>query len=478
MRPSSSPSDRPDSSDVGLFDSLLAAGGVRAAVDDHAWIRAMLDVQAALARAQARIGAVPADAAAAITAACREHRFDPVVIGAEATAAGNPVVPLVAALRRAVGTSAASHVHAGATSQDILDSATMLVAGRALEPLRQDINRAAAAAARLAHAHADTLMPARTLLQQALPTTFGLVAAGWLVALDATAGRLATIRDRVLAVQLGGAAGTLAAFGPDGLRLVQLVATELGLTAPTLPWHTDRTRIAELAGALGSTAGSTAKIARDVTLYTQTEVGELAEGRPGGSSTLPHKRNPIAAITALACASQAPGLVATLLASMAQEHQRAAGAWHAEWRALRALLESTGSAAYWLRTCLDEVRVNAVRMRTNLDLTGGVLLAEQVTGALVERLGRHQAHEIVRRAADDGHDGDRHDGDRHDDDEPAGSFGLADRLAADPQVNAVLSRADIDRLLDPAGYLGAHRELIDRALRAHHGRLLTEGSTD
>lgn len=457
MKPFSSPSE-PDTGPAeagpgGLFDALLAAGAVRAAVDDQAWLRAMLDVEAALARAQAALGTVPAAAAEAITATAREHRFDLAGIGAGATGAGNPVVPLVTALRAAVGPDSGRYVHAGATSQDILDTAAMLVVRRALAPLRDDVTRAAAAAARLTETHRDTLLPARTLLQQALPTTFGLVTAGWLTALDTAADALTTAGDRVPAVQLGGAAGTLAAFGPTGPALVGQFAAELGLTAPVLPWHTDRSRLAELAGVLGGTAGSISKIARDVTLHAQTEIAEVVEEQPGGSSTLPHKRNPVAAVTALACAAQAPGLVATLLASMTQEHQRAAGAWHAEWRPLRSLLESVGSAAYWLRRCLEGLRVDAVRMRANLDATGGALLAERVSGALAGQLGRQRANEIVKAAVTDGP-----------------GTGLAERLAADPQVGAVLDRARLDELLDPAGYLGAYDELIDRALRAHHRR--------
>ncbi|MDG4767150.1 3-carboxy-cis,cis-muconate cycloisomerase [Solwaraspora sp. WMMD406] len=455
---------------TGLFDDLLAAGPVRAAVDDRAWLRALLDVEAALARAQARLGTVPQRAAETISRVCREHAFDPATIGAGATDAGNPVVPLVAALRATVGPDHARYVHAGATSQDVLDSAAMLVARRALGPLRDDVERAATAAARLAETHRDTLLPARTLLQQALPTSFGLIAAGWLSALDAATDRLTLVDGQALAVQLGGAAGTLAAFGDDGPRLVELFAADLGLAAPSLPWHTDRTRLADLAGALGTTAGSLGKIARDVTLHAQTEVGELAEERPGGSSTLPHKRNPIAAVTVIACASQAPGLVATLLASMTQEHQRAAGAWHAEWRPLRALLESVGSAAYWLRVCLDGLRVDAVRMRSNLDLTGGALLAERVSALLTQRLGRQQAHEIVARAT------------RH----SASGAELADRLAAElagpsrvaaapgraaePPSAPAPDRAELTELLDPAGYLGAADQLVDRALHEHAAR--------
>ncbi|SDY53223.1 3-carboxy-cis,cis-muconate cycloisomerase [Micromonospora pattaloongensis] len=443
----------------GLFDGVLAAGPVRAAVDDRAWLQALLDVEAALARAQAAAGMIPAGSAATIADACRAERFDVARLGTDAAAGGNPVIPLVRALRAAVDPDTARHVHAGATSQDIMDSAAMLVARRALAALTPDLVAAADAAARLAAAHRDTPMAARTLLQQALPTTFGLVAAGWLTALDDAVDRLDRIRDERLAVQLGGAAGTLAALDGHGPTVVGLLAAELGLAEPTLPWHTDRSRIAELAGALGAAAGTLGKIARDVTLLAQTEVGELVEGRPGGSSTLPHKRNPVAAVAAVAAATQAPGLVATLLGAMIQEHQRAAGAWHAEWRPLRALFESVGSAAHWLRVCLTQVRVDADRMRSNLDATGGALLAERVSGALAGTIGRGSANELVAaavaRAAEQ-------------------AAPLAAQLAAEPRIAAALSRQQIESLLEPAGYLGSAPALTDRALARHASR--TEGA--
>ncbi|GLI01672.1 3-carboxy-cis,cis-muconate cycloisomerase [Phytohabitans aurantiacus] len=372
-----------------LFGGVLAAGAVRETVADAAWLQAMLDVEAALARACD----APADVAAEISGACRAERFDIAELGAAAAGAGNPVIPLVRALRSAVSLAAAEYVHKGATSQDILDSAAMLVAHRALGPLLDDLMGAAEAAARLAEAHRATPVAARTLLQQALPTTFGLVAAGWLTALDQAIDRLAEVRSHRLAAQLGGAAGTLSALAPS---TVGRLAAELGLTEPILPWHTDRTRVADLAGALGTAAGVVGKAARDIVLYAQTEVGEVSEGRPGGSSAMPHKRNPVAAVSASACAAQAPGLVATLLGAMAQEHQRAAGGWHAEWRPLRTLLLSTGSAAYWLRECLTNLRVDPDRMRANLSLTGDAMMAERVAATLAPSLGVDAAHDKVR----------------------------------------------------------------------------------
>jgi 3-carboxy-cis,cis-muconate cycloisomerase len=351
---------------VGLFDEILARGPVRTAVGDRAWLAALLDVEAALARAQAALGLVSAEAAAAIVAACDPNGYDISALARAAASSGNPVLPLVHALREAVGPVAARSVHKGATSQDVLDTAAMLVAQRALGPLLADLSGAADAAARLARRYRDTPMAGRTLLQQAEPVTFGLKAAGWLVALEEAVARLTEVRRTRLAVQLGGAVGTLAAYGDAGPALVARFAAELGLAEPVLPWHTDRTRIAELAGALGMTAGVAGKAARDVTLLAQREVGEIAEDSPGASSTMPHKRNPVAAISTLACAAQAPGLVATLLSAMVQEHERAAGAWHAEWRPLRELLVAVGSAAHWLRECLAGLVVDPGALAANL----------------------------------------------------------------------------------------------------------------
>jgi 3-carboxy-cis,cis-muconate cycloisomerase len=443
MRPSSSPSDP-----AGLFDGVLAAGGVRAAVGDDAWVRALLAAEAALARAAARIGLATEEDAEAVVAACAAVRVDPGVLGAEAAETGNPVVPLVRRLRAALPQDAARLVHRGATSQDIVDTAAMLVARDALTVLLADLAAAIELTATLAHAHRATPVAGRTLLQQALPTTFGLVAAGWLAGLDTARRRLTEVRDHRLAAQLGGAAGTLAAYDTAGVDLLAAFSAETGLAEPVLPWHTERTRIADLAGALGSAAGVVAKVAGDLILYAQTEVGELAEGGDGGgSSAMPHKRNPVAAISAVAAAAQAPGLVATLLAAMPQEHQRAAGGWHAEWRPLRGLFESTGSAVRQLRRALTGLRVDTDRMRANLDLTGGALLAERVAAALRPALGP-EAHDVVREAL------------TRDTDQSA-----LDLLAGDPLISAHLSRDQLIRLLDPATYVGCSDLLIDRALR-------------
>jgi 3-carboxy-cis,cis-muconate cycloisomerase len=348
---------------------MLRRGLVPAVVDDTAYLEAMLQTEAALARAQARVGLLPSEHADAIAAACQDGRFDVNAVGRAAVASGNPVVPLVEQLRAAVGVEVATHVHFGATSQDIIDTATMLVAQAALRAVLADVDLAGDAAARLATEHAQTLMAGRTLLQQALPTTFGAKAAGWLSGLDDAAELLASIRARRLAAQLGGGAGTLASLHPHGPEVVRLMAEDLGLLPPDMPWHTNRSRIGELAGALGVTAGVLAKPARDVALLAQTELGEVREGVPGrgGSSAMAHKHNPVAAISTLACTTQAPGLVAILLAATSgQEHERAAGGWHGEWHPLRELLLAVGSAAAWLADCLTNLEVDPGRMRANI----------------------------------------------------------------------------------------------------------------
>jgi 3-carboxy-cis,cis-muconate cycloisomerase len=370
---------------TGLFDSILARGDVPPTVADPAWLQAMLQVEAALAEVQAFSGVIPSEAADEIAAVARPERFDLAELGARAAESGNPVVPLVASLRAAVSPATAPSVHHGATSQDILDTAAMLVASRALGPLLADLTACGDATARLARQHRDTPILGRTLLQQAVPTTFGLKAAGWLVALDEVRARLAQVRRERLAVQFGGAAGNLAPLGEAGPEVVEGLATLLGLAEPVLPWHTDRVRVADLAGALGATAGVIAKVARDVTLLAQNEVGEVSDSAPGGSSAMAHKRNPVAAICAAGCAAAAPGLVADLLAAMAHEHERAAGGWHAEWRPLRELLIATGSAASWLRACLERLTVHPDVMRANLATSGITASGPDAAGALVDR---------------------------------------------------------------------------------------------
>jgi 3-carboxy-cis,cis-muconate cycloisomerase len=346
----------------GLFGGLYGAGRCGAALSDRSWLQAMLEFEAALARAGVAEGLVPEPSAVAIAEACQADRFDLDELGRESAVHATPVVGLVAALRAAVAEPHAEYVHRGATSQDVIDSAAMLVAKRAAQPLLEDADAAAAAAAAGARRHARTPMVGRTLLQQALPVSFGLVAAGWSYGVADAAARLRAVTEE-LPVQLGGPVGS------GSPVLATRVARELSLAEPPLPWHTQRAPVVRLGAALGVLAGALGKVARDVTLLAGQEVGELREGGPataGGSSAMSHKRNPVASVSVLACSKRVPGLVATLLAAMEQEHQRAAGAWQSEWGTLSELLGLTGSAVAWGRDLLGHLEVDAERMRANL----------------------------------------------------------------------------------------------------------------
>jgi 3-carboxy-cis,cis-muconate cycloisomerase len=425
---------------------------VAAEVDDRAWLQAMLDFEAALAHAVA-----PPEAAAAIAEACRADGLDLAEIGRSAADKGTPVPGLLRALRARLSEEAAAHLHRGATSQDVIDTAAMLVARRALAPLLEDLEVAADACAALAERFRHVPLAGRTLLQQALPVTFGLKAAGWLSGLDEARAELAAVRDGGLTLQLGGAVGTLASLGDDGLEAAAEVARRLELALPALPWHTVRTRPARLACALGAAAGAMGKVARDVALLAQTEVGEAAEpaaaGR-GGSSTLPHKRNPVGAVAVAACTERVPGLVATMLAAMAQEHERAVGSWQAEWETLSDLLRLTGSAAAALRQLLEGLEPDPERMRENLEAGGGLVMTESVLTALTPGLGRARAQQLVEAAAARAIDERRP---------------VRELLLELPEVSAGLGEDGLDAALAPEGYLGVAGELIDRALAAHRG---------
>jgi 3-carboxy-cis,cis-muconate cycloisomerase len=457
-----------------MFGGVFRRGGVDAG--DQAWLRAMLEVEAALARALERAGLAPAGSGAAVTEAAVPENFEVAELGALAALTGNPVPALSRALMKQAPRTAASAVHRGATSQDIVDTAAMLMAARALDVIVADVGAAARAAAGLAVKHRSTIMIGRTLLQQAVPVTFGLVAAGWLAALDDAAAGLARVRADKLAVQFGGAAGTLASLDDAGPRVAALLAGELGLPLPVLPWHTNRLRMVELAGALAGAAAVLGKIARDVTLLSQSEVGEVHEGtgdsagasagdsagdgsspKRGGSSAMPQKQNPVAAVAILGCTKRVPGLLATVAAAAEQEYQRAAGAWHAEWETLADLLSLTGSAASWAAGMLSGLTVDTARMSANLAAAKGLPLAENVTSLLSDTLGRAAAHDLVAEAG-----------------ARAVSAGLPlrDVLLGLPQSVERLEAAgitaeQIESALDPAGYLGAAGEFVDAALAAH-----------
>lgn len=443
----------------GLFGGVLARGDVAAVVADEAWIRGMLDSEAALTRALARVGLIDDPVAHLIGSVCAEASFDAAAIGVAAADGGNPVIPLVKRLTAAVASqdpAAARYVHFGATSQDIMDTAAMLVARQAIDAILGEARALAAEVARLAGRYRDTPLAGRTLLQQALPTTFGVVAGGWLEAVGSAAENLSEVTGRRCSAQLGGAAGTLASLGTSGVALTAAFAEETGLAEPVLPWHTDRGRVVDIAGALATLAGAVGKSARDITLLAQTEVAELSEvagARVGGSSTLPHKRNPVAAVSALANTKQIPGLLATLCAAAEQEHQRAAGAWHSEWIPLRDLLLRTGSAVAWLRASVERLHVDAERMRANLDATGGALLAEHVTSDLTPEVGRLAAHELVTEACSTA---------------LAGGTDLASVLA--DRLRGRRTYQQIATLLAPENYLGSAGAFTDRALARHHQR--------
>jgi 3-carboxy-cis,cis-muconate cycloisomerase len=350
---------------VSPFSAIFVPDDIAAALSDRAWLDALLEAERALANASAIAGVVPAVAAAAIADACEPGLYDTLDLAEQGRAGGNPVEPLVRAIRERVGADHADYVHRGATSQDILDSAAMLVARDVCRLIGGELRAVADLCAGLADTHRDTVMAGRTLLQQAVPTTFGAKAAGWLVSIVESHARLDQVA-RSLPAELGGAAGTLGVFGTRGLELLGLYASELDLREPTVPWHTLRGPIADLAGALTGAAGSVGKVAADVILLAQTEVGELSEREPGGSSTMPNKRNPIAAVLAVSCERHARANAAVLFEGLVAEHERAAGAWHAEWPALARSLAATAAAASALRRSLDGVRVDVDRMRANI----------------------------------------------------------------------------------------------------------------
>ena len=448
-----------------LFGALFDRG--TAGTGDLDWLQAMLDTEAALARALERAGCAPAGAGAAVTRQASAGNFDIADIGRRAALTGNPVPALVRSLSDLVPPDARAAVHRGATSQDIIDTALMLLARRVVDGTNADLEAAATAAARLAEEHAGTLMAGRTLLQQAVPVTFGLVAAGWLTAIDDARRELARVCATGLAVQFGGAAGTLASLGDNGAAVASLLAEELSLAEPVLPWHADRSRLIRLASALTQACAALGKIARDVTLLAQTEVGEVAEGAGepgrGGSSAMPHKRNPVASLVILGCTRRAPGLLATVAASAEHELQRAAGAWHAEWETVTDLIRLTASAAAWAAEMLAGLSVDAERMRANLNATGGLPMAEHVAAVLAPALGQLEAHDVVRDAS-----------------ARAARLGISlhAALVDDPAVvRAGIGSEELTAALDPAGYLGTAADFVRRALAAHRVQDDNSGSS-
>lgn len=434
--------------DAGLLAPGRAGSPAASATGDRAYLRALLDAEAALTRAQAALGLAPGEAARAVTEAAASGTFDVRSLADRARAGGNPVIPLVGDLTEAVGAEHGPYVHRGATSQDIMDTATMLVARRTLDLILPDLGRTQRALAGLAAGHRDTPMPGRTLTQHAVPTTFGLKAAGWRsLVLDAR-DRATAVRD-ALPAQLGGAAGTLAAFtaygAEDATALPAAYARELGLAAPLLPWHTLRTPIADLAACLAFTAGALGKVAVDVLTLARTEIAEVAEGSGGGSSAMPHKANPVRATLIAAAARRAPQLAAVLYGSLVAEDERPAGAWHAEWEPLRDLLRLAGGAARDAAELTEGLRVHPGTMRSHLALTHGLIVSERLSAELSRILGRSRAKELLTELAPHAYTEGRP---------------LAELLRDEVELKDV----DLGDLTDPARYTGSAGALTDRAL--------------
>jgi 3-carboxy-cis,cis-muconate cycloisomerase len=420
-----------------------------------AHVRQMLRFEAALARAESDVGIIPREAGEAIAAGCAVDLFDVAAVYREAALAGTPAIPLVRMLTTQVSDEGRPFVHFGATSQDTIDTALVLQMREGLDALVESLLGVCAGCAKLADQHRYTPMAGRTLLQHALPITFGLKAARWLALATRQVQALRTQRNKSLTLQFGGAAGTLAALGEAGMSVAQRLAEELRLPLPDLPWHAERDRMATIASALGVTAGAMAKIASDVALLAQTEVAEVSEvSAPGkgGSSAMPQKRNPVDAMMALASARLATGIVPVILSAMANEHERAAGGWQAEWIAIPDLFRRTSSAVDRVRNLVSELQVDPDRMRQNFELDGGLIMAESLSIALVPHLGRQEAQHVVHAACRRSL--------------TTGST-LSQAALEDPKILAVLSPKAIDRALDPAGYLGSTDVMIGRALAGY-----------
>lgn len=442
---------------MGLFDPLFGSAAMSGVFSDAARLQRMLDFEAALARAEAACGVIPAGAASAIASKCKVELIDIDALARATADSANPAIPLVKQLTALVAKDdpeAAEFVHWGATSQDANDTGLVLQIRQALHIIDNDLHSLCAALAQLARKHRSTLLVGRTLMQHALPTTFGVKVAGWLDAMSRHRERFAETEKRALVLQFGGAVGTLAALQEKGLQVAQALAAELQLELPSLSWHAQRDRLAEVATTLGLCAGTLGKIARDISLHAQTEIAEIFEpaghGR-GGSSTMPHKRNPVTSAAVLAAAVRVPGLVSTMLSAMAQEDERGLGNWHAEWETLPEIFRLTGGALQQITTVVPHLEVDAARMRRNLEATHGVIFAEAVTVALARHMGKSAARKLLEASIEKARESGKH---------------LREVLAQDRAVTEVLSPAELDRLFDPANYLGVAEEFVDRVIEA------------
>jgi len=439
-----------------LIESLATTEPLAELFSDQSVLQAMLDFEVALARAEARVEVVPQTAAEHIAAVAMADNFDMASLAHAMLRAGTAAIPVVKALTekvRARHPEAARYVHWGATSQDVADTALILLLKRARPLLYDDVARLETALAELSDQHKNTVMLGRTLMQAAPPVTFGLKAAGWFAAIRRSRARIDAAFAESLIVQLGGATGTLASLGEKGVGVTEELAKELGLACPPAPWHTHRDRLATLICSCGVLTGAMGKMARDVSLLMQNEVGEVAEpggeGR-GGSSTMPHKRNPIGSTLTLAAAQRVPELVATFLSAMVQEHERAAGGWQAEWPVVAGVIQSAGLAAASMAEVAEGLTVDAQRMRTNIDATKGVIFAERAMILLGAKLGRDVAHNVLEEATRKSAIQGQH---------------LASVLEEMPEITAHIDRATLRQLEVPEQYLGS-AEAFRQALLA------------
>lgn len=441
-----------------LFDAYFTGKAMGAVFCDHGRVQAMLDFEAALARAQASTGLIPSSAVAPIEAACRAELYDFEALGLAIASAGNSAIPLVKALGKqiaSVSPEAERYVHLGATSQDVMDSGLVLQLRAALELIEQDLQQLGEVLAQQAQRYATTPLAGRTWLQQATPVTLGMKIAGWLGAVTRSRQRLQALKPRLLSLQFGGASGTLAALGDQALPVAHALAAELKLALPDQPWHTQRDRLVEFGAVLGLVAGSLGKMGRDISLLMQTEAAEVFEPSApgkGGSSTMPHKRNPVGSAVLISAATRVPGLLGTLFSAMPQEHERSLGLWHAEWETLPQICCLVAGALAQALNIAQGLEVDAQRMAQNLDLTHGLVLAEAVSIELAQRVGRETAHHLLEQCCKRAVAEHRH---------------LRAVLGDEPEITAQLSAAELDRLLDPAHYLGQATTWVERA-RAEH----------
>jgi len=442
-----------------LFDAYFTARNMREVFCDQGRVQAMLDFEAALARAEARVGLIPSSAVAPIAAACNAGLYDFAALGEAIATAGNSAIPLVKALGKQIASTDAEaerYVHLGATSQDVMDTGLVLQLRQALELIESDLAQLADSLAVQAQRHAATPLAGRTWLQHATPVTLGMKIAGWLGAITRSRQRLRELKPRLLVLQFGGASGTLAALGEQAMPIAQALAEELQLTLPEQPWHTQRDRVVEFGAVLGLIAGSLGKFGRDISLLMQTEAAEVFEPSApgkGGSSTMPHKRNPVGAAVLIGAATRVPGLVSTLFSAMPQEHERSLGLWHAEWETLPEICCLVSGSLQQARLLAQGLEVDAERMSRNLELTQGLVLAEAVSIVLAQRVGRDTAHHLLEQCCKRAVAEQRH---------------LRAVLGDEPQVTAELSNVELDHLLNPAHYLGQAKTWVERAVAEHN----------